>query len=69
MLAGMSTQETGAPPELTPDGLPAQDESGVDLTLVRRMLSLTPLERLRELKAFERFVASVRARNPGLAGG
>ena len=39
-------------------------EDGVDLTLIRWMLSLTPAERLDVLEDFVGFVAEVRARNP-----
>lgn len=39
-------------------GFPHQDESGVDLSLLRENLALTPLERLRRL---ERGVAALKA--------
>jgi hypothetical protein len=49
---------TPAPPQET---LPTHSEDGVDLTLIRWMLSLTPLERLRYL---QRTVGSIlRLRN------
>lgn len=55
-----------SPPVNAAPPISAQDENGVDLTLLRRALALTPLQRLRELQAFERFIASVRAKNPQL---
>lgn len=39
-------------------GLPHQDENGIDLSLLRENLKLTPLERLRRL---ERAVAELKA--------
>jgi hypothetical protein len=39
----------------------AYDEEGVDVSLIRWMLSLTPLERLRTLDAQNRFVSLGRA--------
>lgn len=39
----------------------AHDEQGVDVSLIRWMLSLTPLERLRQLEAQSRFVVLGRA--------
>jgi hypothetical protein len=39
----------------------AYDEEGVDVSLIRWMLSLTPLERLRALDAQNRFVSLGRA--------
>ena len=46
----------------------AYDEDGVDVSLIRWMLSLTPLERLRTLDAHNRFVSLGRAalRSKGL---
>jgi len=54
---------------LEPVELCAQDEQayspdGVDLTLIRWMLSLTPAERLDVLDDFVDFVLEARARNP-----
>jgi hypothetical protein len=43
---------------------PAYSPDGVDLTLIRWMLSLTPAERLGVLQDFVDFVAEARARNP-----
>ena len=42
----MPPEEQGLPPELQPD----YSEDGVDLSLVRWMLSLTPAERLQALE-------------------
>jgi hypothetical protein len=51
---------------LEPDELcePAYSPDGVDLTLIRWMLSLTPAERLDVLQDFVDFVMEARARNP-----
>jgi hypothetical protein len=43
---------------MTPEG-----SDGVDVTLIRWMLSLTPAERLEQLEAFTDFVREVRSRN------
>jgi hypothetical protein len=43
---------------MTPEG-----SDGVDVTLIRWMLSLTPAERLEQLEAFVDFVHEVRSRN------
>jgi hypothetical protein len=53
---------------LEPDPQCAQDEpayspDGVDLTLIRWMLSLTPAERLDVLQGFVNSVMEIRARN------
>ncbi len=47
----------------------AHDEQGVDVSLIRWMLSLTPLERLQQLEAQSRFVFMGRAalRSSGVA--
>jgi hypothetical protein len=42
---------------------PAYSPDGVDLTLIRWMLSLTPAERLDVLQGFVDSVAEIRARN------
>lgn len=47
------TEPKSPPLEALPDApetLPAYSEDGVDLTLIRWMLSLTPLERLRTVQ-------------------
>jgi hypothetical protein len=44
--------------------LPSYGEDGVDLTLIRRTLLLTPAERLNTLQQFVRAVESLRGRNP-----
>jgi hypothetical protein len=41
---------------------------GVDLTLIRWMLSLTPMERLQVLQRFVNSVEEIRAQNAGAAG-
>ena len=48
------SRPASAPPETFPPG--AYDENGVDVTLVRWMLSLTPAERL---EALEDWIASI----------
>ena len=42
---------------------PAYSEDGVDLTLIRWMLSLTPAERLDVLQGFADSIAEIRARS------
>jgi hypothetical protein len=42
---------------------PAYSPEGVDLTMIRLMLSLTPAERLRALQKFVDSVRKIRARN------
>jgi hypothetical protein len=42
---------------------PVDSEDGVDLTLIRWMLSLTPAERLQVLQNFLNAVLRIRARN------
>ncbi len=43
--------------------LPTHSEDGVDLTLIRWMLSLTPAERLQALQSFVNLVEAVRSEN------
>ncbi len=45
---------------------PAYSEDGVDLTLIRWMLSLTPLERLLTLQSYAESIQRVRDANPHL---
>lgn len=45
--------------------LPAHSEDGVDLTLIRWMLSLTPEERLKAVQQYVRSVANIRELNAG----
>jgi hypothetical protein len=59
-LAGPAGRSSAVPAELGPDGLPVQDENGVDLTLIRAMLALTPLERLQQAEAWMRQLSEVR---------
>jgi len=45
-----------------PTKLPERSEDGVDLTLIRWMLSLTPAERLRAAQSFANSLMRLRAR-------
>jgi hypothetical protein len=54
---GVETQSEPAPPQQND----AFDEAGVDLTLIRAYLSLTPLERLRALQNNVRALQKFRA--------
>jgi hypothetical protein len=58
------------PPDMPqPEGhrdLPRYSEDGVDLTLIRWMLSLTPIERLKVLDRHNRAIARLRDANPQL---
>jgi hypothetical protein len=52
--------------ELQPEpaaGVPSISENGVDLTLIRWMLSLSPAERLEVLQQFVTSVERIRAEN------
>lgn len=51
---------------LQDDGGRAQGSEGVDVTLIRWMLSLTPAERLAVLQQFVNSVLAIRARNAEL---
>jgi hypothetical protein len=53
-------RHVAAPPELDSDGLPTQDENGVDLTLIRATLALSPLQRLRRAQAWMQALSTVR---------
>jgi hypothetical protein len=46
--------------------LPLYSEDGVDLTLIRWMLSLTPLERLQTLQQYLKSMQQLRDANPTL---
>lgn len=59
-LAGPAGRSSAVPLESGPDGLPVQDENGVDLTLIRAMLALTPLERLQQAEAWMRQLSEAR---------
>ena len=48
-------------PQTVETDLPIYSEDGVDLTLIRWMLSLTPAERLRALQQFARSILRMRA--------
>jgi hypothetical protein len=52
------------PSELYEGDDPAYSPEGVDLTLIRSTLSLTPAERLAVLQDFVDFVEDARDRNP-----
>ena len=54
------------PSEDSASGLPAYSDDGVDLTLVRWMLSLTPAERLDALQQFANFILSARGSSPSI---
>jgi hypothetical protein len=59
----METEERIEPPQGKPPptgNLPAYSEDGVDLTLIRWMLSLTYDERLNVLQDFVNSIASIR---------
>ena len=52
-----------APQTLIENAEPAYSKDGVDLTLIRWMLSLTPAERLDVLQGFADSLAEIRVRN------
>ena len=56
----MKTNDKPAP---TRKNAPTHSEDGVDLTLIRWMLSLTPAQRLQVLQQHVRSVEELRARN------
>ena len=57
----MPPEEQGLPPELQPD----YSEDGVDLSLVRWMLSLTPAERLQLAQRSANRILAIRELNAG----
>jgi hypothetical protein len=59
-------QSSDAPREFVPSGQPSHSPDGVDLTLIRWMLSLTPAERLEVLQQHLRAIAKLRDANPDL---
>ena len=62
MSASVDTNDTIFRPDgFPPRRDPAYSREGVDLTQIRRLLALTPAERLREL---EEFLADVEALRP-----
>jgi hypothetical protein len=64
----MNSQATGSTEghKLSPEReLPAFSEDGVDLTLIRWMLSLTPTERLDMLQQFASAVLRIRHESAG----
>jgi hypothetical protein len=64
--ATMTVPLSASPPVVaaTAAARPDYDENGVDLTLVRYTLSLTPSERLKAVENFMNAMASVRAVPP-----
>lgn len=52
------------PEETLPDGRPAIGPDGVDISLIRWMLSLTPAERLRVLQQQSRSIQWLRSLRP-----
>ncbi len=61
--AGIWYSEDVASDEQPPAERPTHSEDGVDLTLIRWMLSKTPAERLRTLQQFVNRVLKIRAAN------
>jgi hypothetical protein len=59
-------RETDATPSPGNEAEPAYSEDGVDLTLIRWFLSLTPTERLRHLEDHIRAIWKVRRDNSHL---
>jgi alkylhydroperoxidase family enzyme len=69
-VAAAPARHEAAPPERDADGLRVQDGNGVDLTLIRAMLALTPLERLRRAEAYMRALSLTPVEvSPALAAG
>ena len=62
MLGAMAESDGEA---IDPGFLPDYSESGVDLSLIRWMLSLSPLERLQFLEERINDVREIRERNAG----
>jgi hypothetical protein len=56
--------EARTPSRDCPEGEPAVDENGVDLTLVRYTLNLTPSERLLTVEKFMNALATVHPKSP-----
>jgi hypothetical protein len=54
------------PPSGPENSRPAYSEDGVDLTLIRWMLSLTPAERLATLQSYAESIQRLRDANPDL---
>jgi hypothetical protein len=66
----MSMESNNPPPSDTPTDAgaakPSYSEDGVDLTLIRWMLSLTPAERLEVLRQHNQTMTILRDANPDL---
>jgi hypothetical protein len=61
----MAAPSSSSPPVVATDAAqPDYDENGVDLSLVRYSLSLTPTQRLKALENFMNAMASVRTAPP-----
>jgi len=60
------SQTADAARNIDPIGQPTHSPDGVDLTLIRWMLSLTPAERLEVLQQHIRAIARLRDANPDL---
>ncbi len=61
-----SPSEGNVRPEASATGRPTHSPEGVDLTLIRWMLSLTPAQRLDVLEQHLNAIASLRDVNPEL---
>lgn len=61
-----NAQSADASRDIVPTDRPTHSPDGVDLTLIRWMLSLTPAERLEVLQQHIRTIARLRDANPHL---
>jgi hypothetical protein len=59
-------QNTDDQQDAVADNRPTHSEDGVDLTLIRWMLSLTPMERLQVLQQHLQGIMKIREANPHL---
>ncbi len=68
MATDATSQTSHSKPHVEGDSpeLPAYGEDGVDLTLIRAMLSLSPVERLRKMQQCAWSIKRLRAKNPQL---
>ena len=60
MVASLDPLLNGSPPGELADAVADCDDNGVDLTLVRYTLSLTPTERLKAVENFMNVMSTVR---------
>jgi len=65
-MATMLPSETAMPEETDAPSLPTHSPDGVDLTLIRWMLSLTPRERLQVVQQRATAILRMRHANPKL---